>query len=171
VNRPPHTIGGDPLSSVVERPKRKKPSGLSPTQRSLKRLREAGWLAYVVEHWNHFAGIRQDLFGFIDIVALNTDESVAGCLLGVQTTAASGADRRKKIEDDEKLTTALHHWLRAGARFEIHGWAERVAEERQRALITRRTLRLPAKKKMSCRVVEARLNPAGEIRWDEQDDD
>jgi hypothetical protein len=155
----------------AEPPKKKKRSGVSPTQRSLKRLRETGWLAYVVEHWNHFAGIRQDLFGFIDIVALNTDEAVHGCLLGVQTTAASGADRRKKIDDDERLTTALRHWLRAGCRFEIHGWCERVAEEKQRSLISRRTLKLPAKKKMSCRVVEAWLTKdRATIEWRETDD-
>jgi hypothetical protein len=38
----------------------------SPTQLSLKKLREEGYTVAVVEHWNSFARIRQDLFGFID---------------------------------------------------------------------------------------------------------
>ena len=42
----------------------------SPTQLSLKKLREEGYTVAVVEHWNSFARIRQDLFGFIDLLAL-----------------------------------------------------------------------------------------------------
>jgi len=37
----------------------------SPTQRTLKKLRDEVYLAQVVEKWNAFAKIRQDLFGII----------------------------------------------------------------------------------------------------------
>ena len=42
-----------------------------PTQRTLARLRQEGALEVaIVEHWNPHARIRQDLFGFIDILAI-----------------------------------------------------------------------------------------------------
>ena len=40
----------------------------SPMQRSLKHLRDAGWTCAIVEHWNLHAKIRQDLFGFGELV-------------------------------------------------------------------------------------------------------
>ena len=47
---------------------------ISPTQRTLKRLREKEEypLVTIVERWNAFAKIRQDLFGIIDILAIDT---------------------------------------------------------------------------------------------------
>ena len=47
----------------------------SPTARSLELLRELGYTAKVVEHWNQYAKIRQDLFG-VDILALKPGEPV-----------------------------------------------------------------------------------------------
>ncbi len=88
----------------------------SPTQRSLKYLRETGWDAEVVERWNSYARRRVDLFNCIDIVALRDGE-----LAGVQTTSQSGSSRIAKIKD-EKLMRA---WLRAGGTLYVHGWAKR----------------------------------------------
>ena len=66
----------------------------SPTQRTLKMLRDCGWKCQVVERWNSFAKIRIDLFGIIDIVAL-TDKGI----VGVQATAGSSHSARlKKIK-------------------------------------------------------------------------
>ena len=56
----------------------------SPTARSLALLRELGYTAKVVEHWNQYAKIRQDLFG-LDILALKPGEPV----LVVQATTGS----------------------------------------------------------------------------------
>ena len=61
---------------------------MTPTQRSLKYLREQGYTVAIVERWNAFAKIRQDLFGFIDLLAIKPGETLA-----VQTTA-SGVDRK-----------------------------------------------------------------------------
>ena len=46
---------------------------MSPTQRTLKRMRESGdyALVKVVERWNAFARIRQDLWNF-DILGITT---------------------------------------------------------------------------------------------------
>ena len=43
--------------------------GTSPTQRTLKRLRDLGYLAEVVERWNPHAKVRNDLFGFGDVMS------------------------------------------------------------------------------------------------------
>lgn len=43
------------------------------TQKTLAWLREAGWLCWITEHWNSYARIRQDLFGFCDVLAIKGD--------------------------------------------------------------------------------------------------
>jgi hypothetical protein len=55
----------------------------SPTKRTLAKLRKEGYLCAIVEKFNRFAGIRQDLFGFIDILAIREGE-----IIGVQTTSS-----------------------------------------------------------------------------------
>jgi hypothetical protein len=86
----------------------------SPTSRSLAALRERGYLAAVVERWNAFARIRQDLFGVLDLVAVREGET-----LGVQTTSGSNvAARIRKIQD----SPALAQLRAAGWRIVVHGW-------------------------------------------------
>lgn len=89
----------------------------SPTQRSLAYLRAAGYpLVQVVERWNAFAKVRQDLFGIIDVVAVGPD------IVGVQATSASNvAARVAKITESE----ALPILRKAGIRVVVHGWAKR----------------------------------------------
>ena len=88
---------------------------MSPTQRSLARLRKENWLCAVTEHWNPWTKRRADLFGFIDIVCLRGDETLA-----VQTTSGSNvAARLGKI----KATQAASVWLESPNRkITIHGW-------------------------------------------------
>jgi hypothetical protein len=86
----------------------------SPTQLSLAKLREEGYTVAVVEHWNSFARIRQDLFGFIDLLALKGKE-----VLAVQTTTASNMSARvKKIGDHENVSPVRE----AGWTIHVHGW-------------------------------------------------
>ena len=63
----------------------------SPTQRSLADWREHGEYTAVVERWNPHARIRQDLFGFIDILHVGH-----GTTYGIQCTSRSGLSARKK---------------------------------------------------------------------------
>jgi hypothetical protein len=49
----------------------------SPTQLTLKWLRDEGYLAEVVEKWLPGANIRKDLWGWCDIVAIREGETVA----------------------------------------------------------------------------------------------
>lgn len=61
----------------------------SPTQRTLKHLRDAGYpLVQVVEKWNPHAHIRQDLYGIIDVLAVGAD------IVGVQATSGSNVASR-----------------------------------------------------------------------------
>jgi hypothetical protein len=68
----------------------------------------------IVEHWNPFARIRQDLFGIIDLLAVRDGET-----MGVQTTSGGNvAARVQKIADCSHVG-ALR---RAGWRLVVHGW-------------------------------------------------
>ncbi len=95
----------------------------SPTQRSLKELRRLGFVAGVVERWNPHAKIRQDLFGFIDIVALTPEtwdaENRMGFLAIQSTTTANQAKRIEKIKAEQRALT----WLKSGGRIFVHGWS------------------------------------------------
>ena len=80
----------------------------SPTQRALWHLRDDGWTAQVVERWNQYAKVRQDLFGVIDIVAMREGTGI----LGVQATSGSNHSTRvKKII----ASTEAHVWVKSGA--------------------------------------------------------
>jgi len=86
----------------------------SPTSRSLQYLRKAGWTACVVEKWNRFAGVRQDAFGFGDILAVQK-----GKIALIQTTSAANVSaRRKKILS----LPAFARWTDAGGITVLHGW-------------------------------------------------
>lgn len=85
-----------------------------PTARSLKVLRERGYRCAVVERWNPYARIRQDLFGVVDILAIKAGETLA-----VQATSGSNvASRVTKIASSE----ATPDIRAAGWRFVVHGW-------------------------------------------------
>ena len=92
---------------------------MTPTARTLARLRTLGYTAAVVERWIHGANVRRDLFGCIDVIAVNPADRV---ILGVQaTTAAHVADRLAKA----RALPELAAWLRAGGQFQVWGWCRR----------------------------------------------
>jgi hypothetical protein len=77
---------------------------------------------HVVEHWNSFARKRNDLFGFIDIVALSDK------IVGIQCTSGSNVSARvKKILDE--CQDAAREWLQAGGAIEVWGW-RKISKER-----------------------------------------
>jgi hypothetical protein len=99
----------------------------SPTQLTLKLLREEGWTVEVVERWVPGANIRKDLFGFIDLVALKGDLT-----LGVQATSYSNMGARiKKIENAELLSqvrrASWHLWV-IGWRKQNNRWTHKVVD-------------------------------------------
>ncbi len=86
----------------------------SPTQLTLKHLRDQGWTAEIVEHWNPHARIRRDLLGFIDVLAVRGPETLA-----VQTTSAANVSARiRKIADSPHIAAVRE----AGWSVRVHGW-------------------------------------------------
>lgn len=91
----------------------------SPTQRSLAELRKRGYLAQVVEKWIPAVKRRQDLYGFIDILAIREGEVV-----GVQATSGDNvASRVTKIAEHEHVGAVR----KAGIRILVHGWRKNAA--------------------------------------------
>lgn len=95
-------------------------AGLSPTQRTLKALREQGLVCGIVERFNPYAGphgIRQDLFGCIDIIALDPERGV----IGVQSCGQSFSEHKKKllIERNQEVRDWL---ITPGTSLELWGW-------------------------------------------------
>jgi len=86
----------------------------SPTQRSKAALVADGWTVATVERWNPHMRIRQDLFGFADLLAMKPVEYP----LLVQVTSTGWSSRIKKIRASDLAFTALN----SGFRIEVHGW-------------------------------------------------
>jgi hypothetical protein len=75
----------------------------------------------IVEKWNQFAGphgIRQDLFGIIDVISLDPERGV----VGVQCCAGSGfKNHLNKLLVERHQET--YEWLRTpGTSLELWGW-------------------------------------------------
>jgi Trm5-related predicted tRNA methylase len=99
----------------------------SPTQLTLKLLRDEGWTVEVVERWIPGANIRKDLFGFIDLMALRS-----GMTLAVQATSYSNISARvKKIENAELLSEirkcSWHIWV-IGWRKQNNRWVHKIVD-------------------------------------------
>jgi hypothetical protein len=89
---------------------------LSPTQLSLRTMRELGYVAEVVERWvsQPPPGHRKDLFGIVDVLAVGAGETVA-----IQcTTDSNVASHCRKLADAD----ALPALRKAGWTIVIHGW-------------------------------------------------
>lgn len=94
-------------------------SSTSPTQRTLKALRDRGYTVQVVERWNQYAKVRVDLFGGIDLIAIKEDR-----ILGVQATSNDNAAARvAKLIAEPRMA----EWLRAGGLLEVWGWRKIMA--------------------------------------------
>lgn len=87
---------------------------MTPTQRSLKVLREQGYHCAIVERWNPHTRVRQDLFGFADLLCIQEGHSP----LLVQVTSTGWSARIKKILNEPLAELAL----KSGFRIEVHGW-------------------------------------------------
>ena len=106
------------IAPAIALPVKRKPKGTSPTQRSLKHWRDLGYLCAIVEHWNPHVRIRQDLYGFIDVLAIKGED-----IVGVQ--ACVGGDVSKRVA---KITEhANYPQVIAAMRVIVHGWRKNAA--------------------------------------------
>ena len=90
---------------------------MSPTERSLALLRKQGYEAAVVERWNPHAKLRQDLFGFADIMAVRPGSPPV--MLQV-TSRTNHAARRSKVLD----SLSAHACAAAGMKVVVHSWGK-----------------------------------------------
>lgn len=104
---------------------------MSPTQRALADCKKLGWIVQVVEHWNAFARRRVDLFGIIDLIAL---DGGAGPLAIQVTASGSHSARRQKALGEPRLVA----WLRSGARFEVWSYGKKGARGKRKLWTLRR---------------------------------
>jgi hypothetical protein len=86
----------------------------------MRALREMGRVCGIVEKFNPYAGphgIRQDLFGFIDIIALDPERGV----VAIQSTGQDFSGHYKKLTQERNEN--VHEWLKTpGATLELWGW-------------------------------------------------
>jgi len=93
---------------------------ISYTSKTLQYLKNQGVLVGVVERWNQYVGvhgIRQDLFGFIDIIAAYPGRGI----VAVQCTGPNGHSQHKKKILDECTDNAIE-WLKSGGEIELWSW-------------------------------------------------
>jgi hypothetical protein len=106
---------------------------MSPTARSLKKLRKEGWTASVVEKWIPQVKRRRDCFGF-DVLACkpidphcrpserrepNGPWIPLDGIVGVQaTSAANHSSRKAKLLKNAEAA----NWVAAGGRLEVWSW-------------------------------------------------
>ncbi len=91
---------------------------MATTQMTLKHYRDRGYECAVTEHFNAYAGVRNDLFGFCDVLAVGNGEIVM-----VQTTSWDNVGaRRTKIRGIRVVGKLL---AVPNLRIEIQGWRKR----------------------------------------------
>ena len=89
---------------------------MTPTENCLKKLKKEGYTCAIVEHWNPHAGIRQDLFGFIDVLSVKENE-----VLAVQVTSKKNVTARvKKILQHKNFLPVKQ----SGIKILIQGWSK-----------------------------------------------
>lgn len=115
----------------------------TPTQRTLAECRRRGWMSAVVERWNPHAMIRQDLFGFVDIMAIgDIDCPGSPATLAIQVTSTGTAARKAKIDALPNVADLM----RAGWFVEVWGWRMvngRKAGKRKTYALKRERMRGP----------------------------
>ena len=79
----------------------------------MAKLRKEGYLCAVVEKYNMFAKVRQDLFGILDLLCIGN-----GVTLGVQvTTLGHKQEHIDKMMDHPNLPRILDVW-----EVQLHSW-------------------------------------------------
>ena len=93
--------------------------GVTPTQRTLKALRNQGRICDVVERFVHTGkvGFRRDLFHFIDIICIDPVDGI----IGVQSCGQAFSEHVKKMTANDVLPL----WLKF-AKVELIGWRKVV---------------------------------------------
>ena len=109
--------------------------------RTLKLLRDRGWMAAMVERWNPYVKIRQDLFGLFDIIALGPRDVVPGFGRNIWGVQCTSNDSVAKHIEKMRRSPNYSEWLNRGGRILVVGWAKKGARG-ERKLWTPREIEL-----------------------------
>jgi len=116
---------------------------ISPTQRTLKALKQMGYKCAVVERWLQHVwrapgqgrGVRQDMFGIIDIIALTPTG-----VLGIQSTGRDFAGHHRMLTC-EKQEACINWLITPGTALELWGWRKVKAKRGGKAMVWRERVR------------------------------
>ena len=86
------------------------------SQRTMAALRKDGMICGTVEKYNSFIKIRQDLFNFIDIIAISPKG-----IIGVQCTTGKNHNAHKIKILENKIAP---EWLKAGGKIQLWSWSK-----------------------------------------------
>ena len=89
----------------------------SNTQRTLEYLKKQGYRCGITERWCSFTNRRYDLFGFLDIIALDAEKKRT---IGVQSFGTDFQAHVRKITVDKREDALL--WLLSGNQLMLCGW-------------------------------------------------
>ena len=70
---------------------------------------------FIVEKWNPYVKIRQDMGGFADLVAIKAGEGVSAVQV---TTGSNLSARREKLRHNANA----QEWVCSGGKLWLHGW-------------------------------------------------
>ena len=90
----------------------------SPTTRSKSYYEKQGYKVAIVEKWNPHVGIRQDMFGLFDLIAVGFGDTI-----GVQTTSYSNMAKRVTKITEADITPILR---KCGWKLVVHGWKKDI---------------------------------------------
>jgi hypothetical protein len=116
-------------------------SGVSPTQRTLKALKEEGYRCGIVERFVGPLNIRVDLFHIIDIIAIRPGEVLSmdsgevrpGEIVGVQSCGSAYSEHYRKLTEEH--ADASRDWIAAGGRLELWGWRKVKVKRGGKAMV------------------------------------
>lgn len=92
---------------------------MTPTQRTINKLRGQGIRCQTVEKYNAHSRKKLDLFNFIDMIAMHPDTGI----IGIQITSGSNhADRLRKITGE--CSNDARMWLESGGRIQLWSWSQ-----------------------------------------------
>ncbi len=94
---------------------------MTPTQRTIRELKNNGRVCAIVEKWNPHVGphgIRQDLFGIIDVLALDPQTGV----VGIQCCGGSGYQPHLRKICSERAEESLAWLSTPGTGLELWCW-------------------------------------------------
>ena len=113
---------------------------MSPTQRTMRELKNLGRRCAIVEKWNANVGpfgIRQDMFGIIDIIALDPERGV----VGVQSCGQSYAAHMRTLTIERYQES--YDWLSTpGTVLELWGWRKVKVKRGGKAMVWRPRIKI-----------------------------